>query len=344
MSLRILHLRVHLLPQQTLRLPAYNKGNALRGGFGGAFRRLVCVDLRWECGECTLRYSCPYTKVFNPFIPPGATQFSGNRNIPRPFVIKPPLTVQTQFAIGEAIVFDLILIGSAVEYLAYFIVTLRELGTGGFGLNRARVELSCVEAIGLDGAAAGVYEATTNRVTPGKPFELEVDLDGDQDEPSGKQSDHTSSGREQPQPVASEVTLEFLTPTTLKAGSTLERGGDIVRHPAFHHIVKRLRDRVNALATFYGDGPLDLDFKGLGQAAERVETVDDQTRWVERTRYSRRRDVSHDLSGFTGSVTFRGDIAPFLPLLRVGEHVHVGKNAVFGNGWMRIAKPVEGGP
>ncbi|MFQ5745041.1 MAG: CRISPR system precrRNA processing endoribonuclease RAMP protein Cas6, partial [Acidobacteriota bacterium] len=87
------------------------------------------------------------------------------------------------------------------------------------------------------------------------------------------------------------------------------------------------------LCAFYGPGPLDLDFKALGEAAERVETVADETGWVERTRLSTRRGVAHDLSGFAGKITFRGEMAPFLPLLRIGEYVHVGKNAVFGNGW-----------
>ena len=105
------HLRLHLVPEQPLHLPAHNKGNSLRGGFGGAFRKLVCVDLRWECAECSLRYTCPYTKVFNPFIPPDARQFSGNQNIPRPFVVKPPLSTQTTYAAGDPLVFDLVLIG-----------------------------------------------------------------------------------------------------------------------------------------------------------------------------------------------------------------------------------------
>jgi hypothetical protein len=82
--------------------------------------------------------------------------------------------------------------------------------------------------------------------------------------------------------------------------------------------------------------PADADFKALGEAAEQIETVDDQTHWVERSRFSRRRDVAHDLSGFVGPVTFRGHLTPFLPLLRIGEFVHVGKNAVFGNGWFVI--------
>jgi hypothetical protein len=59
---------------------------------------------------------------------------------------------------------------------------------------------------------------------------------------------------------------------------------------------------------------------------------------VEAARYSRRREVTHDLSGFVGEVTFAGELAPFLPYLKLGEYLHVGKNAVFGNGWYEIAK------
>jgi hypothetical protein len=330
---------LHLLPEEPLRLPAENKGNALRGGFGGAFRRLVCVDLRWECAECALRFSCPYTKVFNPFLPPDAVQFTGNRDIPRPFVVKPPLATQTAYAAGEALVFDLVLAGQAVDYLPYFIVAFRELGAGGFGLNRARVALARVEAVAPGGTCTPVYEAERNLVRPAAPIALP--LPSDRTAPGGSESCTPPGPALAEDALSQELTLEFLTPTTLRTGSTAQHEGAIVRRPAFHHILKRLRDRVNALATFYGDGPLALDFKALGAAAERVETVRDETRWIERSRFSRRREVRHDLSGFAGRITFRGDVAPFLPLLRLGEYVHVGKNAVFGNGWMVIRDNAE---
>jgi hypothetical protein len=285
--------------------------------------------MHWECADCSLRYQCPYTKVFNPFIPPDAAQFSGNRNIPRPFVFKPPLSEQTHYAGGEALVFDLVLVGAAIDYLPYFVVAFRELGVTGFGVNRARVRLDRVESIDGDGSAVTVYEATTNVVRPAAPIMLPVSRDA-------ALTPTLSQGAREQETI--EQRLDFLTPTTLKTGSTIDRAGMIVHQPAFHHIIRRLRDRVNALATFYGDGPVALDFKTLGEAAEQIETVDDQTRWVERTRFSRRRGVRHDTSGFVGSVTFRGYLTPFLPLLRIGEYIHVGKNAVFGNGWFVIQK------
>jgi len=36
------HFRFHLEPKAPLHMPAYNKGNAIRDGFGSTFRRIVC--------------------------------------------------------------------------------------------------------------------------------------------------------------------------------------------------------------------------------------------------------------------------------------------------------------
>lgn len=108
--------------------------------------------------------------------------------------------------------------------------------------------------------------------------------------------------------------------------------------PQFHHLIKRLRDRVNALAYFYCGEGLAVDFKELGQRAEKVREVAVRSQWVERSRRTRK-GFTQDLSGFVGEVTYRGDLESFLPLLLLGEYVYVGKNAAFGNGWYRLQLP-----
>jgi CRISPR/Cas system endoribonuclease Cas6 (RAMP superfamily) len=40
--------------------------------------------------------------------------------------------------------------------------------------------------------------------------------------------------------------------------------------------------------------------------------------------------------GFVGDATFEGDLAEFLPALRLGELVHVGKGTTFGLGKYRL--------
>jgi hypothetical protein len=42
MDLFLHHFRFHLEPRAPLHMPAYNKDNVIRGGFGSTFRRIVC--------------------------------------------------------------------------------------------------------------------------------------------------------------------------------------------------------------------------------------------------------------------------------------------------------------
>jgi len=86
-----------LEPKGTLQMPAYNKGNVIRGGFGSMFRRIVCHGNCREPETCELRAVCPYTAVFNPFVPEGSEKISKNWDIPRPFVIKPPLETKETY-------------------------------------------------------------------------------------------------------------------------------------------------------------------------------------------------------------------------------------------------------
>ncbi|MEG3070433.1 MAG: CRISPR system precrRNA processing endoribonuclease RAMP protein Cas6 [Candidatus Syntrophopropionicum ammoniitolerans] len=57
-----------------------------------------------------------------------------------------------------------------------------------------------------------------------------------------------------------------------------------------------------------------------------------QTRWVDWERYSSRQSSRMNMGGVVGQVEYRGDLGAYMPLLRLGQLVHVGKGAVFGMG------------
>jgi hypothetical protein len=318
-SFSLQHFRFHLEPKASLHMPAYNKGNVIRGGFGSTFRRIVCHANCREPERCDLRSVCPYTAVFQPFVPEGSEKISRNRDIPRPFVIKPPLDTKETYLPGEQLSFDLVLVGKIKDYLPYFIVTFKELSQAGLGRGRAPVELAGVDHVGSDGAEVPVYAKESNLVRPPASAISWANLCAAHSANNGASN-------------VTRITLRFLTPTMLKAD------GVHARRPAFGPIAKRLRDRINALSYFYCGRGLDIDFKAFGEQAEGIKMVTDSTRWVESSRYSRRREVTHDLSGFVGEVSFEGKLDTFLPYLKLGEYLHVGKNAVFGNGWYRIEK------
>ncbi|MGH9448335.1 MAG: hypothetical protein ACRD3O_21850, partial [Terriglobia bacterium] len=151
-------LRVVLEPKETLRLPAWNKGNTLRGAFGASFRRLVCVPQCRSAHSCPLAASCPYKRIFEPSPPPGSERLSKNQDVPRPFVFRPPADSKTTYEAGETFEFELVLLGVAVDFLPYFVLSFRDVMNSGFGLNRARCELTEVRTIQVTGDREQVTE------------------------------------------------------------------------------------------------------------------------------------------------------------------------------------------
>ncbi|MCI0617860.1 CRISPR system precrRNA processing endoribonuclease RAMP protein Cas6, partial [bacterium] len=132
------------------------------------------------------------------------------------------------------------------------------------------------------------------------------------------------------------ITLQFVSPTKL---IFQERD---VYEPEFHHIFKRLRDRISSLLHFYC-GFVTIEehrelFKLLGDLSEKVEVTARSLDRMDNFRLTRRKE-HHPLSGFTGTISFSGDLRPFLPFLIAGEWIGVGKNTVFGNGWYEIVPP-----
>jgi len=128
------------------------------------------------------------------------------------------------------------------------------------------------------------------------------------------------------------ITLMFKTPTRI-----IERG-KLQHRPTFRPLVQRLHRRLRDLTRQFTDTPWEFDFRQVMAQAEAVQVVEDQTRWVELDSFSTRRSTSMPMGGLVGQVTFEGNLEPFLPWLVWGEIVHVGKDAVKGNGWMRIGE------
>ncbi len=310
------HLRITLLPETEIHLPAFNKGNVLRGAFGSSLRKLVCTDLGMDCSECMLRSRCAYSLVFNPL---GLAQAKRLQNPPRGYVFKPPLSETALYTPSTPLRFDLVLIGDRIDYFPYIIMPFIEVGKSGIGLNRGRFRLAEIASV-KDGTSSTVYDSRSGVVTNSIQRITGREL--------LKKADDLASGR---------MTLRFLTPTRLKYNPTGEKGKSaVVRDPEFHHIIRRLRDRLNALSSAYCGGPLDMDFKGLAERAMMIKKARSDARWVETRRKSRTQQATHDQSGFMGRISFEGDLEEFIPMLIAGEFVHIGDDAVFGNGWYKV--------
>src|SRR3978361_2245230 len=89
-ALPYLRLQMTLQAEEPAMMPAY-QGSMLRGAFGHALRRTVCVmGPRQACADCVLRQACVYTRIFEPFVEGEPPPFlRGIDQAVRPYVYAP---------------------------------------------------------------------------------------------------------------------------------------------------------------------------------------------------------------------------------------------------------------
>lgn len=129
---------------------------------------------------------------------------------------------------------------------------------------------------------------------------------------------------------ASRVRVRFLTQTELKANAQL------TKHPVFPILWARLRDRIGTLRAVYGAAPLEIDFKASAERADRIKMVRCNLEWERVERRSSRTGQIHPLGGFFGEAEYEGDLAEFLPYLRLGQWTGVGRQTVWGKGELQV--------
>ncbi|MDD3581799.1 MAG: CRISPR-associated protein Cas6, partial [Desulfobacca sp.] len=125
--------RFHSILDSDAILPPY-KGSTFRGVFGVALKKVVCVLQNQECQDCLLRDHCVYFQVFETPRAPGPDAAAVKKpSPPHPFVIEPPLSVETHLHRGQSFDFGLILFGPANEQLPYFVYAFEQMGRIGIG-------------------------------------------------------------------------------------------------------------------------------------------------------------------------------------------------------------------
>lgn len=308
--LRAVRLRLGLEVQELLELPPH-KGGLLRGLLGLAIKRLACAQREpTACPPCALGNACPYGYLFETMPAPGLSVAGDSADLPSPFVVEPPEDQRIIYRPGERLELGLVLIGRGMQYLPYMLLAWEELGRQGIGRRRARFAVHpAVED--LRGAAAPL--ALDRGLGAGfGPAEL--------------------AARAAAWP-ADRLTLHYRTPTRIKHQQ------QYLSRPEFPALIAALARRVAALALAHADEPWALDGAALAAAAD-VRIAAARTTWAARDRYAPRQQQGQSLSGLVGTVSYAGDLAPFAPLLALGELIHVGKAAVFGNG--RYAVEAQG--
>jgi hypothetical protein len=299
-----------------------HKGSALRGALFSSLRKAGCSRLELNsCHPCTLVQHCPISFLL------ATVDEEGRRggDVPRPFVVRPPLQKKGIFEVGEPFNFGLTLFARSTNFLPYLIIALEglereglgaryEIRPGSWGLGAIRVR-EIVAQNPLSGQEQMLFG-------PGRRYVDVPEIPLTQSQVLEFVGNNSGS--------INKLYFNFHTPTRLVAG------GKPLEHPNFPVLVQRLIERVSSISNEYGGAELALDFDQLMEEARAVLPVEDRTRWEQVRSYSRRQRQDLSLAGFVGHASFVGRVANLLPLLIWGQVTHVGKDATKGNGWYSL--------
>jgi hypothetical protein len=287
-------------------------GAQLRGALWSALQQFACTDERARSNP-THGLHCPMCRL----MALETLDDVRGANPARPFAIQPPLTGSC-FQVGERLTFGISLFGSVADLVPYVIQAVYRMGQIGVGYGRGQFTLKRTVAVNpfsneqqdilIEGRVA------LDNLLPINGFQVQQNAN---------------------QLPRSSIRLRFLTPTQIVAHGKFDAA------PVFSHLVARLLERCQSIETHYVPTPTPRTtwqhtYSDLTAQAETIRLVHNQTRWITVRSGSRRANSTKPISGFVGDAVFEGNLTPFNEWLMWGQSLHVGKNAVKGNGWYQI--------
>ncbi|MDH3348455.1 MAG: CRISPR system precrRNA processing endoribonuclease RAMP protein Cas6 [Desulfobulbaceae bacterium] len=269
-SLTINRYRFTLVTRTSVRLPRY-KGSTFHGGLGHALRKISPTY---------------YRMLFEP-----ETSGRATSQIPKPYLLLPPLDELTEYPPNHTFHLELTLFGEAKNCFPICHAALEYLGGEmGIGEPRGKYMVQAVE------------ESELHAVEPA---------------PEHSMPDETTTN------------LRFMTRTRIKDQGRLLR--DSLPFPV---LFSRLLGRIDTLAHFYGTGRIiERDIrKNLQNQAVQIRCPSSNLNYDEWARFSGRQKQWMKFGGLLGTATYHGNLNPFLPYLRLGQHTHIGGKTSFGLG------------
>lgn len=293
-------------------------GAAIRGALTNSLWDRFCTNKAAPtCADCPLVQNCPVATLVAPM---REEEQKGGDQHPRPYVIEPPLG-QRRYGPGETLRFGLGLFGRVAALFPYLIVSVPAFEAQGLGRKlpelrhrRGRLQVELIESVSpLTGERQTIYERG----------QVQTQVPGIAITPADVQAAALALPSDR-------LTLRFYTPMRLTDQQRL------VQQIALRPLIQRLMRRFDDLSIMFGEGSIGLDWQWYIDQAERVQVVDDQTSWVDVVSYSARQRRRTPIGGLVGQATFAGDLTHLRELLVWGSLIHVGKNAVKGDGWYGV--------
>ncbi len=307
----VARLRLTVQAEERIALPFF-AGSMLRGAYGHALRRLVCMTRLPACDGCPLRTSCPFPRLFDPFAVDVAAVglAAGSAKPPPPFAIDPPPLGSKTLEPGQPWTFGVRLFGKAIRDLPLVIEAWRRALSGGLGPPRARGLLLAVECWSGDNWLA-IYDPETSRLEELPPI------------PSSVPTSPASS---------TDLVITFVAPLRLQSNARRLMREAITARRLVSDAVRRAR-----LVVATAGGPdahavvARWPVRAWLEEAEHAGLTE-TLRWVDWTRHSSRQRQIMTLGGWLGSISISNASEAVVSALELGEQIGLGKETVFGFG------------
>jgi hypothetical protein len=292
-----------------IRLPEY-AGSTLRGALGHALKKTACMTRQSDCKTCPLYRSCPYPAIFAP-PPPETHSLQKFSEIPAPFIVEPPAWGERHYGKDDILSFEFILIGRALAQLPLIVYAWQRALATGIAKGDGTAKLVRVSLIETH-AETTIYSQEEGQI---KPHTAEV----------------ISARSENQQADTQHISLQIETPLRIQHNGHPKHPNELTSRDLLITLLRRIA----LISEFHVGQKLELDFQELGEAATHI-TSDKQLTWRDWTRYSNRQKQEMTLGGVMGGWQLKGNLKPFVPILELGQWLHIGKNASFGLGRYRL--------
>jgi hypothetical protein len=280
------------------RLP-HHCGSLLRGVLGRALRSTACTASPTCAASCLQPTGCTYSRLFDPPLPTLRPHklLRGATHAPPPLLPLIPPPGEVELLPGDSFTFGLRVLGRLdPPHDHHLLRALERLPELGLGRDDGRLAVDSVAHLG-----------PPNRLLTLPPADTTPDSS----------------------PTRATITLE--TP------AWIEQNDRLPTTPDFRTLFRNLNRRITSLCALYGELPPDHEdrYRRLDALCDAV-TVHASLHPVRWQRHSLERDERHPMKGLLGTLALTGNLAPFVPTLRLAELAHVGKATSHGLGRIRV--------
>jgi CRISPR-associated endoribonuclease Cas6 len=209
---------------------------------------------------------------------------------------------------GQTVPLGLTLVGRALDYYPYFVLSLEQLGRRGLGRDRIHFTVSRIQCLRTR------VVLTRDRCLPeASVFTIN---------PLGKPDNTSKITR-----------FKIIMKTPLR----LRKNGQRLFHFDFESFVRAVVRRIELMAKWHCELDLFFRFSHILESAACVHLISDDSRFHDWLKFSRRQNQVIPVGGTLGEVTLEGDYATFEGIFNAAYYLGAGNQTSFGLGQVEFA-------